>query len=287
MSVTPQLSAENSCTTAYYDAKIDHGDIGLDLGKFVSRISEIVDRRVGVSPPTELVAEVVRSLHTADLYLTIGCAEPTEPAWRRFETCFGGFLYRVAYFACGHSEGAREIAAAVVADLYLPDRTGRSRIASFDGTYSLATWLRAVVTNKVIDERRSPRNTNEPLDCLHNIWDARESQKLDAALRASRYSDMVDKALTYACCGLTESESLLLLLCYDQGLRASEIARLNQVHPSTITRRLQQTQAKLRCRVTSTLADTYGLSADSINECFTEVLENPRYSIISILKAEL
>src|SRR6266511_4196472 len=106
----------------------------------------------------------MESSHGADLELARQCAAGDEKAWERFMLEYRPVLYRAAQ-ALDPSGSARELADSLYADLYgLHGAEGnkRSLFRYFQGRSSLATWLRAVLTQRYVDHLRVQRRL-EPL----------------------------------------------------------------------------------------------------------------------------
>ena len=106
----------------------------------------------------------VESQHAADVELARLCERGDEPAWDRFVRDYRSVLYRAAH-ALDPSGGAREIADSLYAELY-GIRGGaaepRSLFRYYQGRSSLATWLRAVLAQRFVDQVRARRRL-EPL----------------------------------------------------------------------------------------------------------------------------
>src|SRR5262249_21158615 len=107
----------------------------------------------------------------------------------------------------------------------------------------------------------------------------------DKAWRASRYRSLVWHSFQDAAKSLTDREQFILLLIYEQKVCAQEVAKLLGVHPSRVSRQLQQIYQKLRQQVVTLLAEIYHLSPEAIDECLQDILENPEYSLLELLKA--
>src|SRR5215510_15611907 len=204
----PSLELESIISAAYYDGCTRFGELGLDLQIYSVRIYSIVRKHLGVAPSEKAAIEFVKNLHGGDLYLATACAQhspgmmngdstPSEQAsmaWRTLEKTYKGFICDLVRFFYSTSFAAQDLADSVLADLFLPDRFGRSRIASYDGRSSLATWLRVVVCNRAINARRCriPDNTVElepalpDKPALHNI---------ELAVRAHRYGTILEDSL--------------------------------------------------------------------------------------------
>jgi RNA polymerase sigma factor (sigma-70 family) len=284
MTDKPPQALKHVFREAYRSALNSYGDIEVGFDQFANKLETIAQNEHGEDFDESFLRGLVKKLHTNDVYLTIGCALPTETAWRTFTEYFKPIIHGVAFYATGDSERAWELTVDVLTHLYMPGRYGLSRIASFDGRWSLSTWLRTVVVNRVINENHSRWSKALPLDSVENLIDEGQPERLDAAVRASTYGSVVCDALIEACRALEDSEALMLLLRYDEGLNGIEIGRLLHVHPSNVTRRLQQTRDHVRRDVVSILTNRYQLNPAAVELCIAEIVENPSYSIVSYLK---
>jgi RNA polymerase sigma-70 factor (ECF subfamily) len=257
-----------------------NGDLGVDPQAFGEHLRCIADRCCGSRDAGPgLLVEFARSLHSNDLLLTLACSRGSDAAWRRFSTLYRKYLADVSRRLTRRNSDPQEFGDIVWVDLFLPDRSGQSRIASYDGRSSLATWLRVVVSNRIINEhlRKGARFSNldripEPADpaALHNV---------ESRLGRSRYGSMILKCFEHASSLLKPQERLILLLRYDQGLSLGEIARLYSVHQSTITRQIERIARQLRDSMISLLASQYGLDQEATEECLAVASETISTSI--------
>jgi DNA-directed RNA polymerase specialized sigma24 family protein len=122
------------------------------------------------------------------------------------------------------------------------------------------------------------------LDDLYEKADEEAVRSIEMALRSSRYRSLIRDSLEHACGGLTDRERLLLLLRYEEGLRLGQIGRLFGLHQANITRQLRRVQAKIRQSFEATLSHKYRLDQAAIDECLSEISENPAYSILALIK---
>jgi RNA polymerase sigma factor (sigma-70 family) len=194
------------------------------------------------------------------------------------------YLKAIALPVSPSSDAARELADSVLVELFLPDRSGNSRIASYHGRSSLTTWLRVIVCHRAINERERKDNSLERIESMPAVAATSGVRNIEAVLRSLRYEDMLEDSLRKSCNRLTDRERLLLLLRYDEELQVSQIARLLGVYPSTVTRQLERVHGKLRENVVSTLASEHNLQQDAIEECLTDLLDNPSHSILALIK---
>ncbi|PYT05398.1 MAG: hypothetical protein DMF60_12105, partial [Acidobacteria bacterium] len=156
--------------------------------------------------------------------------------------------------------------------------------ASYHGRSSLATWLRVIVCHRAINERERKDNSLERIESMPAVAVTQGVRNIEAVLRGLRYEEMIEDSLRKSCNSLTDRERLLLLLRYDEELQVSQIARLLGVCPSTVTRQLERVQGKLRESVVSTLAAKHNLQQAAIEECLTDLLDNPSHSILAMIK---
>src|SRR5262245_37884790 len=106
----------------------------------------------------------LRSLHLEDLALACACALGDAAAWDHFVLEMRPGLYRAAD-ALDRSGALRELADSLYAELFGIDERGGTRqslLRYFHGRSSLATWLRAVLSQRHVDRMRVVRRT-EPL----------------------------------------------------------------------------------------------------------------------------
>ena len=118
------------------------------------------------------VERYLTSLHLEDLALACACADGHEPAWEHFVRVHRPVLYRAAD-AMNPGGGTREIADALYGDLYgMKEKDGerQSLFRYFHGRSSLATWLRAVLSQRYIDSIRSNRRTESIDDEVHQDY---------------------------------------------------------------------------------------------------------------------
>lgn len=301
MRVPLQNELEPIVTAAYDEGRVRYGDLGLAFPVYRSRIDSIVHKHLGPSPARERMINFVKVLHGRDLYLATACAqcspgaqEEAAPAsspdgicvaWKTLEATYKGLICDLVRYFHRTSFAAQDLADNMIADLYLPDRSGHSRIASYDGRSSLGTWLRVVICNRAINAQRrnaSFRNT----DLQQELPDEPAWANIELTVLARRYAAALQDAVSAACGELTPRERLMLLWRYQDGLQLGQIAQLLGIHQSNVTRQLERMQGKLRDDVTEILSTKHGLSKSAVQECLKDVIGNPRchVSILDCVK---
>lgn len=264
----------------YHAACAVNGDLAVDCVCFRSHVERIVNRSFPDGVPAQpVLTRFIQSLHTNDLLLALACALANDAGWQRFSTLYRKYLADVIRRLAIRGLDPLDLSDAVWIDLFLPDRSGQSRIASYDGRSSLATWLRVIVSNRIINERLRKGSRFSNLEDIPEPADSTALDELEAHLRLNRYHSVILKCFRRAALKLSERDRLILLLRYDQELQLGEIARLFSVHQSTITRQIDRALARLRSDVVSSLAVDCGLGDDAIQECLSVAFESLSTSV--------
>lgn len=270
---------------AYGSALACHGELGLQPEPYATRLLSVTRKYLGENLSQSTAFAFINRLHTDDLYLALACARSSEAAWERLTKLYRVFIRKVADNACSTADVAREIADSIPGHIFLPDASGCSRIASYEGRSSLAAWLSAVVNDRAVKEHRRCKNF-EQIDNFPDIADHDALSRIEAALRAGRYASLIRDALIAANKSLSERERFILTLRYLDGLGGAEVASVLGVHPSTVSRRLQQIYGKLETETISTLGSKHNLNPAALGECLEEIFENSNYSVLAALKVD-
>jgi RNA polymerase sigma-70 factor, ECF subfamily len=274
------IYAERIYRNGYYF----HGDLQIMPREFKAHLWAVIEKCLDENITDNNVIHAINSLHGDDLYLAFACAKHSPQAWDRFTNSYRRYIYNLAAFVSPVKSVADELGENILADLFLPDRSGRSRIASYDGRSSLATWLRAIICHRAINEQARKFNNMTRLDDLCERADEEAVHSIEMALRSGRYRSLIRDSLEQACGELTDRERLLLLLRYEKGLRLGQIGRLFGLHQANVTRQLGRIQAKIRQSFEAALIQKHKLGQAAIDECLSEVAENPAYSILALIK---
>jgi RNA polymerase sigma-70 factor (ECF subfamily) len=239
------------------------------------------DRRVArniLDDPTVYFVTVsadpkARALWAEDLALANACAEGDEAAWERFVLTYRPILYRAAD-ALDPTGGAREVADSLYAELFGIRGSSDERqslFRYFQGRSSLATWLRAVLSQRYVDRIRANRR-------LETLPDDEGPAPLPAPASASftpdrRLADLIQRAFVTAVGNLENRDRLRLACYYAQDLTLAQTGRLLGEHEATCSRQLARTRKSLRADVERQLrAD--GLDDRTIAECVALLTED-------------
>jgi RNA polymerase sigma-70 factor, ECF subfamily len=247
----------------------------LPLESFAAALERSVRKTFATEPPdSRELNRYLSSLHLEDLALACACADGIETAWEYFVREYRPTLYRAAD-AIDPAGGARELADSLYGELFgLNQRDGqrRSHFHYFHGRSSLATWLRAVLSQRHVDRVRSTRLIDElPAD------DERDAIRAVAGpphAAADRYASVMREAIQLAVRQLAARDRLRLNCYYAQDLTLSQIGRVLGEHEATVSRQLARARRAIRENVERYLRNEQGMNEIAIAECFSTVIED-------------
>ena len=243
---------------------------GVTLQAFADAVDASVAHAFAERERSEAATDkYVSSLHLPDLALACGCLQGTPDAWDAFVRDYRPVLYRAAD-ALDPSGGAREVADALYAEIY-----ERRLLTYFHARSSLATWLRAVLSQRYVDRVRAGRRL-EPLD---------EDEETSVAVAAapsissdpdrSRLFPLLMRALQCAVAALAPRDRLRLACYYSQDLTLAQTGRVLGEHEATVSRQLARSRRTIRQAVERHLRDEAHLSEPEIAACFQTAVADP------------
>jgi len=213
-------------------------------------------------PDSKGLESYFEALHILDLALACACSAGTTAAWDFFVAQFRPEIYRAARAIAGESSG-RELADSLYAELYGLRESGGERKSLFDyfhGRSKLTTWLRAILSQRHVDEIRRSRRT-EPLE-NDNGEDSSEmvasrNGAADALLDPERrkYLAILQATLTLVLDALAPRDRLRLAYYYVDELTLAQIGKLLDEHEATVSRKLERTRKDLRGRIDAALRE--------------------------------
>ncbi len=217
----------------------------------------------------------VSALHLPDLAMAAACAAGHEGAWDAFVRDTRPGLMRAAA-AIDPTGRAIELADALYGDLFgVREREGRrqSLFRYFHGRSSLATWLRALLSQRHIDELRRTRRLG-PLPEPDEGVPLRVTPPVLEPERP-RYLAAVSRALAMAVAALGPRDRLRLGAYYAQRLTLAEIGRLLKEHEASVSRHLSRVRGVLREAIEHQLRHVEGMTEAEVVACLRTVLDDP------------
>ena len=208
------------------------------------------------------------SLRLEELVLARACAVGNEHAWEVFLTGYRATLYDAAYKIAREESAARDLADSLYAELYGVSERGQERASKlryYQGRGSLQGWLRTVVAQEYINRYRSTRRETS-LDAALEDGQQFETPEADPAVADPR----VESAAAAELAELEPEERFLLAAYYLDRRTLAEIAKLQGVHESTISRKLERTTSGLRKRIRKRMIQS-GMSPRQADEAMQDV----------------
>jgi len=243
-------------------------------------------RQFGMSPAdlAEILAEVVcqwgnaasetavrnflAALRLEELVLARACAAGDNRAWEVFLNRYRATLYESAYKIAKEESAARGLADSLYAALYGVDAKGQqrtSKLRSYQGRGSLQGWLRTVVAQEYVNLYRATRRETS-LDAALDEGIQFEAGESDLSVADPR----AEAAAAEELAALPAEERFLLAAYYLDRRTLAEIAKLQGVHESTISRKLERVTLELRKRIRKRMIAA-GMSPRQADEAMQDV----------------
>jgi DNA-directed RNA polymerase specialized sigma24 family protein len=212
------------CANAHPNFGVTRDDLAVALSAAVEKFADcsgLVGRRQSVRKLRDFVNE----LQHDDVYLALGCARGNEAAWWEFDRRYRSFIERLARHLLTARADADEVIDHIYAELFgtkVVNGVRLSKFRTYTGRGTLQGWLRAVVSNAVIDFYRR-RQDEVSLDRLEEIGEEprvrhsrhahahRAEESMLANVVRERYRTVTVTALDHALGSLDDHEKLLLL----------------------------------------------------------------------------
>jgi RNA polymerase sigma-70 factor, ECF subfamily len=290
---------------------------GLDAAQFMECLQRSAARHLGDSSARSGELELyLKSLRLEDLALAAACAAGLARAWDHFVATYREQLHAAARAIVGaprDTERARELADSLYADLYgMPNAAGARRkplFSYFHGRSKLSTWLRAVLSQRYVDQLRAGRR-NVALDDAGEFGDVGENDGGAGASRPragaapvrpadahdpdrERYLGLLHAALREALERVSDDDRGRLRAYYLDSLTLAEIAKQRGEHEATASRHLERCRRELRAHVERRLLDgepprdgrasPMALSVAQVELCFEYAVEDWPFDLRSAL----
>jgi RNA polymerase sigma-70 factor (ECF subfamily) len=243
-------------------------------------------RQFGISPAdlADILADVVRqwgptatenaacnflsTLRLEELVLARACAQGNNRAWEVYLNRYRATLYESAYKIAKEESEARNLADSLYASLYGVDAKGQQRTSKllyYQGRGSLQGWLRTVVAQEYVNHYRATRRETS-LDAALDEGQQFEAGQSDLSVADPR----AEAAAASELAALAAEERFLLVAYYLDHRTLAEIAKLQHVHESTISRKLERVTSGLRKRIRKRMIAA-GMSPRQADEAMQDV----------------
>ncbi|MEO5823805.1 MAG: sigma-70 family RNA polymerase sigma factor [Vicinamibacteraceae bacterium] len=252
---------------------------GQTVDRFHETLARVAVRRfTGPAPSPREVESYLETLHLEDLALARGCAEGLDVAWEAFVERHWRDVTRAARAIAGDADG-EEIADALLADLFARGEAGSPRRPLFDyfhGRSRLATWLRALISQRHIDRLRATKRLTSFEDGEAESWPSPEPSPED---QPAVIGGHVERALDRALAALEPRDRLRLAYYHADDLTLAAVGRLLGEHEATVSRKLQKTRDHLKAAIDAVLTTELRLGPDERKACYEQAIQFGRFDI--------
>jgi RNA polymerase sigma factor (sigma-70 family) len=198
-----------------------------------------------------------------------------EEAWEHVVREYRPALYRTAD-TFDPAGGGRDVADALYGELFSANEKGgehRSLLRYFHGRSSLSTWLRSVLTQRLVGRLRSIRRERALPD--EDSPEALPAPEPPSDPERERHITLMSAALGSAIAALDARDRLRLGCYYAEELTLAETGRILREHEATVSRHLARTRQAIKADVERRLREEAGLTHEAIAECFASVAADP------------
>jgi RNA polymerase sigma-70 factor, ECF subfamily len=263
----------------YRESRAEQFEVGED--ELAAMLAGVVQRSGRAAGDDEARA-FLASLRLDELVLARTCAAGNERAWEIFLTRYRATLYEAAYKIAREESAARELADSLYAELYGVNERGQERASKlfyYQGRGSLQGWLRTVVAQEYVNRYRSTKRETS-LDAALDGGQQFQANNTNPAVVDPR----VESAAAAELAALEAEERFLLAAYYLDRRTLAEIAKLQGVHESTISRKLERTTSGLRKRIRKRMIQS-GMSPRQADEALQDVdVRDLRVSVSETLR---
>jgi len=233
-------------------AQSDAARFGVSRDNFEKYLAAVAGKCVVPAANEKETAEFLSGLRIQELILARACSAGNELAWEVFLTRFREPLYNAGRAIAKDDATGRELADSLYADLYgtkSADGDRRSKLDYYMGRGSLEGWLRTVLAQEFVNRYRSHKR--------HVSLEEEEEagKQFVAAVPAALaiHDPRLEAATDEALRALPAEEKFILASYFLDDRTLAEIARMLNVHESTISRKLERSVKALRGEIVAAL----------------------------------
>lgn len=240
---------------------------GMDESALTALLTEVVTKREAAAESANEHG-FLASLRLEELVLARACAHGDERAWEVFLTRFRVTLYETAYKIAKEDSAARGLADSIYGELYGVDSKGQQRASKllyYQGRGSLQGWLRTVIAQEYVNRYRNTRRETS-LDAALEDGAQFAAAEPEVAVGDPR----IEAAASAELAALDAEERFLLAAYYLDHRTLAEIAKLQGVHESTISRKLERATVGVRKRIRKRIIQS-GMSPRQADEAMGDV----------------
>jgi RNA polymerase sigma-70 factor (ECF subfamily) len=226
------------------------------------------------------LAEALREVRFADLYLACACVARQTRAIVRFDDAY---LIEVDRAVARHPPGGRsrdDVKQLVREKLLVGTADAPPKLAEYTGRGELRGWVRVIVVRTVIDLAREAgaHKRMQPTELF-----SREVRDPELVYLKQHYRREFGAAFHAALGGLTARQRNLLRQQLLHELTLDEIGALYRVHRAKVVRWLAQARDELTTRTLQELRERIKVSAEELQSIFRLIQSELDVSLVRVL----
>ena len=227
--------------------------VGVSKESFTKILAAVAGKYLPANASEKDATAFLSGLRIQELVLARACSAGVEVAWEIFLTKFREPLYNAGRAIAKNDATGRELADSLYADLYgmkSEDGGRRSKLDYYMGRGSLEGWLRTVLAQEFVNRYRTQKR-------LVSLDEEEEAGVQFAAVAVTPASSPADSRLEAATDdalrALPVEDKFILASYFLDDRTLAEIARMLNVHESTISRKLERAAKALRGEIMAAL----------------------------------
>src|SRR4051812_1363090 len=235
-------------------AQSEASKLCIDKATFAGILEAVAAKYLSAGANERDATDFFRGLRVQELVLARACSAGNDAAWEVFLTKFREALYSAGRAIAKDDATGRELADSLYADLYgmkSEDGGRRSKLDYYMGRGSLEGWLRTVLAQEFVNRYRAQKRlvSLEEEEEAGGQFAAAGPAPSSAPSADNRLEAATDEALR----ALPAEEKFILASYFLDDRTLAEIARMLNVHESTVSRKLERAAKNLRIEIMAAL----------------------------------
>jgi RNA polymerase sigma-70 factor (ECF subfamily) len=232
----------------------DASKFGVSKEDLIGILAAVAGKYLSPNASEREATNFLTGLRIEELVLARACSAGNEAAWEVFLTKFREPLYNAGRAIAKDDATGRELADSLYADLYgMKSAEGerRSKLDYYMGRGSLEGWLRTVLAQEFVNRYRAQKRlvSLEEEEEAGVQFAAASTASPEPASADPRLEAATDEALR----ALPAEEKFILASYFLDDRTLAEIARMLNVHESTISRKVERAAKALRGEIRAAL----------------------------------
>ena len=260
------------------EARSEWPDIELETTSFMPYLARFASQ-------DDDLLDALRKLRSADLYLTCACLDGDPTALKCFESlCTPVVVANLRRMNLGDSE-IDELLQRLRDKMFVGSEGKERKLSLYRGRCTLRSWVRVTAVRMAVDDFRSARRRERPLDD-EVLFDLASPGDQELAFLKRHYRQEFKVVFQDALAMLSSRERNILRRHLFDGLSIDELGVLYHVHRSTAARWLERIRSALLATTQRTLKERLQISSTEFESLVKLIISRFDPSLRRILAEE-